>query len=677
MPDPLVVQVMNGFRRDLLQKEAQQRTRMARQWMGVERALQEQVESFAERVARDGLTPGQIRSRQFQMDRYASLLAQTRLELDKYVDVVQPDIEAQQRRLGQLGAQSAIAAINAVTGGVRAGFDVLPVGAIENMVGLAGNGSPLHTLLRASYGAGAHGMLEQLIHGVALGVNPRNIARNMVRLGLSQTLNRVMVTARTEPLRVYREASRQQYQASGVVTHFRRLATRDRRTCPACLFADGEVHELGDNLREHPQGRCTTVPVVQGFKPVEWEKGIDWFRKQPPKVQAKMLGRGRFDAWQSGQIELEQVVSVRANDTWGDSLQPTPLRDIFSAKPFVVRGLPDRPAPKPKPAAPTVNTQTATQARKRITALEKDNTKQVAAIQKQVDKLNTEIDISFEQINNLRDPVDYRINPRLAELNRELIANDYNVPQGVHDEMAALRTERFRLMEQVDRIQKQVREGPLARKEELGRQLKTLNEQLKADILKVVQVDDPSNVGLRYSKSIDRSIAEHFDNAATEFNKLVSRDIVLDVSQIDLKRLRAGGRAFAYSSKAEIHVTSDEDTRVIIHEMAHILEVRGGLLDKVNAFYDQRTQGEPLEWLGKLTGNKYYGKEERARKDKFIDPYMGKDYSQKGTGRGSNTTRPSTEIVSMGLEYIYAEPARLAKEDPDYFDFIYDLVRGK
>ena len=60
-----------------------------------------------------------------------------------------------------------------------------------------------------------------------------------------------------------------------------------------------------------------------------------------------------------------------------------------------------------------------------------------------------------------------------------------------------------------------------------------------------------------------------------------------------------------------------------------------------------------------------YDKREKGKRDKFIVPYMGKIYSQ-----------GATEIVSMGMEFLFADPVKLAKEDPEYFDFMIDLLRG-
>lgn len=340
----VVVETMQAFKAALLSREAAQMQSMTRRWRALEEALQDRIEVFAARVAQDGLTVGQIQSRQFQLDRYASLLRQVQREHSGYVDYADGLIQAGQRQAGASGINAAAAAIRAI--GVRSGFDILPINVIENMVGLAGDGSPLQQLLQNSFGAAADGMLNQLIRATALGYNPQRTARMMVRDGLSQSLSRMMNISRTEQLRVFREGSRQQYQASGVVENYRRLATKDRRTCPACMMADGEVMELGESLKAHPSCRCTSIPTVMGFKPVQWERGPDWFAKQAPDVQRQILGPGRFNAWKDGRFDLDQLITEKSNGVWGNSLHPTPLRDLLSGnvQPYNVRLLdPNRP----------------------------------------------------------------------------------------------------------------------------------------------------------------------------------------------------------------------------------------------------------------------------------------------------------------------------------------------
>lgn len=357
----LVVEVMQAHKEALLRQERGQMAAMSRRWLQLERELQDQVELFVRRVQMDGLTPGQLQSRRFQLDRYRSLLSQVRGQLDQYSDYAGDLITTRQGEIGRAAIRAASAAIEATgaDSGIKVAFDRLPVSAIENMIGLAGDGSPLRDLLTDSYGAGADGMLNQLIRATTLGHNPQVTARAMLRNGLSQSLSRMLNIARTEQLRVGREATRQAYQESGVVEAMRRLATKDSRACVACLLADGETIPLDESLREHPQGRCTTIPIVSGLPLAEWEKGRDWFAKADPATQRKILGNGKFTAWRDGRFDLDQLIQVRENSTWGDTLQPASLADLLAgnARPFVVRQPdPDRDAggsivrqPEPEP----------------------------------------------------------------------------------------------------------------------------------------------------------------------------------------------------------------------------------------------------------------------------------------------------------------------------------------
>jgi hypothetical protein len=42
----------------------------------------------------------------------------------------------------------------------------------------------------------------------------------------------------------------------------------------------------------------------------------------------------------------------------------------------------------------------------------------------------------------------------------------------------------------------------------------------------------------------------------------------------------------------------------------------------------------------------------------------------------STVYRYATEVVSMGVEYLYADPAKFARDDPEHFRFIVNLLRG-
>jgi len=90
-------------------------------------------------------------------------------------------------------------------------------------------------------------------------------------------------------------------------------------------MAEGEFYELDEVLREHPQGRCTMVPKVMGVSTPKWLQGADWFRSQDADTQRSILGAGRYNAWRDGKFDLDQLVTVKRDSVWGDSVQATPL----------------------------------------------------------------------------------------------------------------------------------------------------------------------------------------------------------------------------------------------------------------------------------------------------------------------------------------------------------------
>ena len=331
--EPLVVQIMRQFKASLLLREDAQVRRMADQWLTVERALIGEMELLAqdllaEKLAGKSASVWKLR----RMERYQSLLQQAATEMARYNDYAENTIMAEQNTYGQLGIEHAAQAIGASYTGAAPTFSRLPVAAIQNMVGLLGDGSPLRRLLNDAYGTAAQAMSDALVNGTAMGWNPRQTARAMAD-GLASGLGRILTTARTEQLRVYREANRQEYEFSGVVEGFVRLVAHQTRTCLACLAAEGEWFPVKVPLYDHPNGRCSLVPKVDGMRLPSFQRGVDWFRTLPEVTQQEMIeqqvGKQAAAAWQRGEIPFERFYSRRPNRTWGPSLSPTRQDDIL------------------------------------------------------------------------------------------------------------------------------------------------------------------------------------------------------------------------------------------------------------------------------------------------------------------------------------------------------------
>jgi SPP1 gp7 family putative phage head morphogenesis protein len=324
---PAVVDAINSHRAALLAREDAAMQAQARAWLQVEQSLQAQVDALAYELTNSpGVTMGQLqRSR-----RYRALMEQTRDELRKYEDYLEPRIRSGQADMITLSLQHSQQAVNAVAteAQIVVPFDRLPVSSVNDMVGLAGDGSPLRAVLNDAARAGPDAMAQELVNGIALGRNPVTVARMAMRLGLGQSFTRMQTIARTEQLRVYRQTSLMSYQNSRVVIGYKRLSARDDRVCPACLMADGRIYRIEDGFDEHPNGRCSLIPILANVPAVQFQTGQQWFNQQPEATQRRILGAGRYQAWQDGRASLDDMVSRSWSDDWGGSLHPTRVRDL-------------------------------------------------------------------------------------------------------------------------------------------------------------------------------------------------------------------------------------------------------------------------------------------------------------------------------------------------------------
>ena len=121
----------------------------------------------------------------------------------------------------------------------------------------------------------------------------------------------------------------------------------------------------------------------------------------------------------------------------------------------------------------------------------------------------------------------------------------------------------------------------------------------------------------------------------------------------------SGSRQYDLKGRAEIRFDGSLSTN--IHELGHRMEkVIPGIMSAEKEFYDKRTAGEELKWLG--AG---YGKKEKSRRDHFMSPYMGKDYG------GS-----AYELVSMGFQSVFTNYEGFKKADPEMLAWTLGLLAG-
>lgn len=177
--------------------------------------------------------------------------------------------------------------------------------------------------------------------GITIGENPRLIARRM-RDSLGGSLSRSLTIARTETLRVYREASRQVYQAAppGLLTGWKWIAACDLTTCPACWANHGRTFPLSMPMPAHPNCRCTMAPATASWEDlgfgttpqdVQVPLGKDLFRKLPEEHKARILGPSRYKAYKGGGATLQDMAGLRVHPYFGESVQVNSLRRMNAA----------------------------------------------------------------------------------------------------------------------------------------------------------------------------------------------------------------------------------------------------------------------------------------------------------------------------------------------------------
>lgn len=187
--------------------------------------------------------------------------------------------------------------------------------------------------------ATAEAIRVELFRGVAVGANPRETARRMVRRTerkFTGGLQRAMRIARTETLDAHRAGAQLgEGQFTDVLTDWEWLATLDLRTCRSCWGMHGQRFPLEIfGPIDHVCGRCARLPVTKTWA----ELGFDV--EEPPSLmpvasevfsrltvaeQRAILGRRGYDAFVAGDFPMEAWSVRRTAKGWRDSMVAAPV----------------------------------------------------------------------------------------------------------------------------------------------------------------------------------------------------------------------------------------------------------------------------------------------------------------------------------------------------------------
>jgi SPP1 gp7 family putative phage head morphogenesis protein len=265
--------------------------------------------------------------------RYRLLRAQLLTEMDRYARTAEGVITAAQRRAIAGGLADAEGLLAAATGpgGVGLAFNRLPAGALQELVGVLADGSPLSALLGELGPQADAALREALVTGLGLGKGPRAIALDM-RRSTNVTAVRSLRIARNETLRAFRSASQETFKANrDILSGWVWWAALSKRTCALCWSQHGSFHPLDEPFASHVACRCVQLPRVKGA-PLPTMPGEDRFARLAPDDQRAILGIGKYAAYQAGQLDLADLVARTRDARWGPGRRERSLSEVRAMK---------------------------------------------------------------------------------------------------------------------------------------------------------------------------------------------------------------------------------------------------------------------------------------------------------------------------------------------------------
>ena len=208
--------IADRFRAELLRRERQAASELVHAygaaWQRIKRSLEDLGEQITLAQQRgEEVSPAWL----LQYDRLQTLQRQVEAEIGAFTAFAEGRIRAGQYWAVQEAQEEAEQLVRAGLGepppGVSFTFARLPAGAVQDLVGVLQDGSPLRELLDELGPEASRAVRQALLTGVATGQHPTMIVRQ-VRQELGGNLVRALTIARTEVLRAYRESSRRAYE---------------------------------------------------------------------------------------------------------------------------------------------------------------------------------------------------------------------------------------------------------------------------------------------------------------------------------------------------------------------------------------------------------------------------------------------------------------------------------
>jgi len=431
---------------------------------------------------------------------------------------------------------------------------------------------------------------------------------------------------------------------SKVVRGYEWLSTLDRKTSPQCKSLDGRKFEFekGPIPPIHPNCRSTTVPVTNPkydfldegatrsaeFGPVSAKDNYyDWLKRQDRQTVIDALGEKRAKLFLDG------------------GLSPARFRDLQFDRNFEPLTLDQMKAKEPNAFKKAFGDSAPVTPRKRDksqkTTKKVGNQSPPSNVQKREKVASL---LSSEEVKKIEDLMD----------RREEFRAKY-----IRAKKARKRQEANHFAEQFHKHERSIVD--LTRQVNQKARQNLWLEDLEA-------MGEPESILGEVTKTVEERLSGSV-RAATEYLSFVVHKDILP-QKVGVKFLKGKkSRAFYSSRDRSININDRTSIGVVIHEFVHDIEyAHPEISKKTKAFLAKRAKGEkPVSLKEKKGGG--YKRDEEAFEDEW-ETKGGSLYTGK-----HNPDRPSTEVLTMGVQRLYENPVLFANQDPEFFDFIVGTIQ--
>lgn len=241
--------ILYDYLSKLDRQEKREMLLLANQWGNVSTNLEDLIQELSKVEVKS-------ENQLYRLDQYKTFLIQSKKEVNHYSELAGEVIRDNQKYFAEAGIESTQEVIKIF----NVKFGKLPIQAVNNLIGISQDGTPLYKLLKKSYPETVTKLTDTLINSIALGRNPRETAR-LLKDDMNGNLTRALRIARTEQMNLFRETSLLQMRESGVVNGWEWLA--ERNACEKCLEENGKQFNLNESMETHPNCRCCELPIVE------------------------------------------------------------------------------------------------------------------------------------------------------------------------------------------------------------------------------------------------------------------------------------------------------------------------------------------------------------------------------------------------------------------------------